>query len=131
MTNGTHSGSTAFITVDGPAGLRQRLEGGLIQAVNYPYLFIPLKGTPAEGRTAGDFAGQLVVIWNQMMERGVAKEKGKDGLVLFALRKSVVQNADSAVVPSDDALREAFRTAIAKALQRAWKKDQEAASEES
>lgn len=124
MTNGTASGNIATIQVDGPAGIRQRYLGGEIRAVNYPYLFIPLSGTPAEGRTAGDFTGTLVVIWNALTKKGVAKQRGKDGLVLFALRESITQSPDDTVLPSSDALSGAIRSAIAKRLHRAWKQDQ-------
>jgi hypothetical protein len=115
-TLGTHSGGTATITVSGPVGLRQRVAGGDIKAVNAFALFIPLPGTPAEGRTPGDFAGQLSIIWNRTTKRGIAKEKGKDGQVLFALRDMVSQPADPSVVPSANELSAAFRTAIAKRL---------------
>jgi len=121
-TIGTHAGATAFITVSGPVGLRQRVRGGDIKAVNSFALFIPLSGTPAEGRTPGDFAGQLSIIWNRTTKRGIAKEKGKDGRVLFALRDMVSQNFDPSVVPTRDALSEAFRTAITKQLQRVSKR---------
>jgi hypothetical protein len=116
-TIGTASGTTAFITVSAPVGLRQRLQGGDIKAVNSFALFIPLPGTPAEGRTPGDFTDQLVIIYNRTTKRGVAKEKGRDGRVLFALRDMVSQQPDPSVVPTTTELSDAFRTAIAKRLQ--------------
>lgn len=121
-TIGTLSGTTAFITVSGPVGLRQRVQGGNIWAINHFALFIPLSGTPAEGRTPGDFAGQLAIIWNWTTRRGVAKEKGKDGRVLFALRDMVSQQPDPSVVPASAELSVAFRTAITKQLQRVSKR---------
>jgi len=126
-TIGTHSGGTAFITVSGPVGLRQRIQGGDIAAVNAFALFIPIPGSPAEGRTPGDFAGELAIIWNATTKRGVAKQKGKDGQVLFALRDMVSQAPDDTVVPSQSDLSVAMRSAIARRLQRAWKNDAAAA----
>ena len=123
-TLGTQHGGVGFITVFAPVGLRPRVVGGEIRAVNYSYLFIPLSGTPAEGRTAGDFTGQLQVIWNASTKRGVAKQKGKDGQVLFALRESISQAPDDTVLPSTSDLSEAIRTAIARQLQRAWRHKQ-------
>ena len=129
-TIGTHTGGTALITVSGPVGLRQRIQGGDIKAVNAFALFIPLPGTPAEGRTPGDFA-DLVVIWNASTKRGVAKEKGKDGKVLFALRDMISQAPDDTILPPNDGengLYSVIRSAIAKRLQSSWKHDQASAS---
>lgn len=127
-TNGAHSGRVAYITTHGPAGIRQRLLGGDIQPVNAVHLFIPLPGTPAEGRTPGDFTGMLTVIWNARTGKGVAKEKGKDGRVLFALSDYIRQDPDPRVYPDNTAFSNAFRNGIARHLRRAWKRDQAGAA---
>ncbi len=85
------------------AGMAQRFYGGRIEAVNYSHLWIPLPGTEAEGKSAGEFDG-LVPIINRSTGKGVAL---KDGEPLFALVESIEQDADDTVLPTADEYAEA------------------------
>ncbi len=85
------------------AGAAQRFYGGRIEAVNYSHLWIPLSGTEAEGKSAGEFDG-LVPIINPTTKKGVAL---KDGEPLFALLESVDQDPDDTVLPTADEYAEA------------------------
>ncbi len=78
------------------AGMAQRFYGGKVKAVNYSHLWIPISGSPAEGKSAGEF-DNLTVIINRVSQKGVAMQNGE---VLFALVKEVNQTADPSVLPT-------------------------------
>ena len=112
FTFGTSVDNVATIRTYAPAGLRQRLLGGTIKAVNAEALWIPKPLTMAEGRTPGDFKGLLNVIYNRTTGKGVAMLKGGDHAVLFYLRREITQSADPTVAPSDAVLKETVLAAI-------------------
>jgi hypothetical protein len=85
------------------AGMAQRFYGGTIKPVNYSHLWIPLPGTVAEGKAAGEF-DDLTVIINRTSNKGVAL---KDGTAIFALVDEVTQSPDESVLPSADEYAEA------------------------
>jgi hypothetical protein len=78
------------------AGMAQRFYGGTIKAVNYSHLWIPIKGSEAEGKSAGEF-DDLVPIINRTTNKGVAL---KDGEPLFALVEEIDQAPDPTVLPT-------------------------------
>jgi hypothetical protein len=81
-------------------GVGQRYHGGDISAVNHSHLWIPIEGSEAEGKSAGEFSG-LIPLINPLTNRGVAIDK-KTGDALFALVQSVHQDPDPTVLPTDE-----------------------------
>lgn len=82
------------------AGIAQRLFGGTIRAINYPYLWIPVS-PESEGKSAREFSGELYPIYNTLTGKGVGIRKSDDK-VLFALREEIDQDEDPSVLPAVD-----------------------------
>lgn len=80
------------------AGAAQRFYGGKIRAVNHSHLWIPIAGSEAEGKSAGEFS-DLIPIISPLTGKGVAL-KGDE--VLFALVKEVDQTKDPSVLPTEE-----------------------------
>jgi hypothetical protein len=90
------------------AGAAQRYHGGKIEAVNYPYLWIPVSPR-SEGHTGGDFDVYTVI--SALTNTGVAIETATDE-VLVALVESVEQDPDPSVLPTPTEYQEAPGAAI-------------------
>lgn len=102
-------GTEVGVRVD-KAGFAQRLYGGKIAAVNYPYLWIPVD-EESEGRSAGEFRGELYPIYNTLTGKGVGVRMSDDK-VLFALREEVYQEPDPSVLPTDEQYMEAVQAGL-------------------
>lgn len=100
-------GDAVEIRID-KTGVAQRYYGGEIRARNYSHLWIPIEGSEAEGRSAGEF-DNLVPIISSLTNKGVAL---KDGDVLFALVESVDQEKDPSVLPTDTEYNEVSVEAV-------------------
>ncbi len=109
-------GATVIVS---KAGMAQRYHGGTIKAINKTgMLFIPIKGSEAEGKTPREF-GRLQLIINKRTEKGVAKLPGKAGKVLFALVAEITQDPDHSVIPDD--WMDNVNADTAKFMTRYWK----------
>lgn len=113
-------GDSVLIRID-KTGIAQRYHGGRIEPVNAKHLWIPIPGSPAEGRVPREFDfDELTIIISPLTGKGVAM-RGDE--VLFALVKSVQQDADPTVLPTDaeytaaalGAIRDVAESALAKA----------------
>lgn len=111
-------GDAAEVRID-KAGIAQRFYGGRIEAVKYSHLWIPLKGTAAEGRASGEFQ-DLVPIISPLTGKGVAL---KDGKPLFALVKSVNQKSDDTVLPKENEYEEVTSEAVSLLVDRLLEKN--------
>lgn len=111
-------GFAAFIVVD-HVGIRQRIEGGLIEAKPGSALTIPVKDSEAEGRRASEF-DDLFAVNRDGENRGFLARLDPGGELepLFWLRSSVYQYPDPSVLPTEGELLESMTAALDRELRR-------------
>lgn len=110
-------GFAAFIVVD-HVGIRQRIEGGLIEAKPGSALTIPVKDSDAEGRRASEFDDLFAV--NRGENRGFLARLDPAGEIepLFWLRDSVYQYPDPSVLPTEGELMDSMTEALDREIRR-------------
>lgn len=99
-------------------GVRQRLYGGTIRAVNAKYLTVPARAE-AHGRRARSFKNLKFVPFASGSRALVVtggKRSKRAGLVMYWLVPSVTQAADPSVLPSEAQLQEAVSAAASEYL---------------
>lgn len=98
-------------------GFAQRRYGGVITAVNRKYRTIPI-AREAHGARASDFPGAFVA--NIKGKGYIATKAGKDSPLhlLFALVKSVTQEADPTVLPDNDAIVRRATSAVSSLIRK-------------
>lgn len=118
-------------------GLLQRFKGGVIRAVNSKFLTIPARAE-AYGRRAREFndlvaifdkngGGMLVQAQQSALTFGRKRKDGSrkvtareiGGAVFYWLRKSVNQDADPSVIPTDEQIGATALDQVQRAVQRA------------
>lgn len=133
--SGDESGATVTVATQ---GIRQRLLGGTIRAVNGKYLTIPARAE-AYGKRAREFKdlrfvklrgdrAMLVQADSQTVHFGRRKDGAatpgsvKGGLVMYWLVPSVTQGPDRSVIPSESEIR----NTIGEVVQAAWQRKEKA-----
>lgn len=126
----------AVVSVSGPVGFRQRLEGGTIKPVKSKYLTIPAI-SEAYGKRSREFSNLHVLYGRRgpvaLVEANATQlKRGKKGFksagevggrVFFWLVKSVTQQADRGVLPSDEEIGKTASTAAANFLTRLLRRE--------
>jgi hypothetical protein len=114
---------TVSVSISGPAGLAQRFFGGTIEAKPGSALTIPARAE-AYGHRAGEFANlRLVVFGDTGLAALIDRDgPGDEGDVYYWLVRSVTQQPDPTVLPTEEEMIDpaiaAMREEIALAFER-------------
>lgn len=116
-------GDSVEIRID-KTGVAQRFYGGDIEPVNVNHLWIPVEGSPAEGKAPGEFWPYDSIVFSKDGNgQGFAwKDLGSGEELLFWLVSHVHQDPDPSVLPSADAYAEAAAGAMDLVIDRAIEK---------
>jgi len=103
-------------------GLAQRYFGGDIEARPGGFLTIPARGE-AYGKRAGDFPNLKLIIFPSGLAALVDRDEPKDeGGVYYWLVRSVHQNADPDILPTDDELTDSALESGTSYLDSIWQR---------